>query len=63
MSDCKTLTNSPSVTDICQVEKYDLSSVSAIICAAAPLSKEIQSQLFARTKVDRSPKILLGKQN
>jgi len=35
------------------VEKYDLSSVSAIICAAAPLSKEIQSQLFARTKVDR----------
>ena len=36
-----------------QVEKYDLSSVNAIICAAAPLSKEIQSQLFARTKVDR----------
>jgi len=35
------------------VEKYDISSVSAIICAAAPLSKEIQSQLFARTKVDR----------
>ena len=47
------------MTDICKVEKYDLSSVSAIICAAAPLSKEIQSQLFARTKVDRSPKMLL----
>ena len=37
------------------MEKYDLSSVAAIICAAAPLSKEIQAQLFARTKVDRFP--------
>ena len=35
------------------MEKYDLSSVAAIICAAAPLSKEIQAQLFTRTKVDR----------
>ena len=38
---------------LCKVEKYDLSSVAAIICAAAPLSKEIQAQLFTRTKVDR----------
>ena len=48
---------------LCKVEKYDLSSVAAIICAAAPLSKEIQSQLFARTKVDRSPKMLLENRN
>ena len=45
------------------MEKYDLSSVSAIICAAAPLSKEIQSQLFARTKVDRSQNFPLGNFN
>jgi len=34
------------------VEKYDLSSVTAIPCASAPLSKEIQNAIFARLNVN-----------
>jgi len=34
------------------VEKYDLSSVTAIPCAAAPLSKDIQNAIFSRLNVN-----------
>jgi len=35
-----------------EVAKYDLSSVTAIPCAAAPLSKDIQNAIFARMNVN-----------